>query len=70
MAGLNNDVDKFFITCVTIILVSNCAVSLGTFLSAAAPSLNIALALAAPILVPLMIFSKIFSLLFLNWEYS
>nr|APD26554.1 ATP-binding cassette transporter subfamily G-like1 protein [Brachionus koreanus] len=57
MANLNNNVERFF-TCVCIIvLVVQCSLAFGCFLSAVAPSTNIALALAGPILVPLMIFS-------------
>lgn len=66
MVDLNNDIDKFFICCAAIILCSLCAVSLGSFLSAASPSLNVAIGIAAPILVPLMIFSGYF----LNNEYK
>nr|QNH67903.1 ATP-binding cassette transporter subfamily G-like protein 4 [Brachionus rotundiformis] len=60
MAGLNNDGLKFALCVLTIILVANSAVSFGSFISAAAPSVNAALALSAPLLVPLMIFSGFF----------
>jgi ABC-type multidrug transport system permease subunit len=60
MAGLNPEFDKFIICVVTIILVANCAVSFGSFISAASPNVNVALGLSAPLLVPLMIFSGYF----------
>jgi ABC-type multidrug transport system permease subunit len=60
MANLNNDVDRYFICCAIIILVSNASVSFGRFLSAVAPSINVALGLSGPVLVPLMIFSGVF----------
>ncbi|RNA03564.1 white-like isoform X2, partial [Brachionus plicatilis] len=60
MAGLNNDGLKFALCVLAIILVANSAVSFGSFISAAAPSVNAALALSAPLLVPLMIFSGFF----------
>nr|UOU03353.1 ATP-binding cassette subfamily G-like 2 [Brachionus rubens] len=57
MANLNNDPGRFFICVSIIVLVVQCSLAFGTFLSAVAPSTNIALAIAGPILVPLMIFS-------------
>jgi ATP-binding cassette, subfamily G (WHITE), eye pigment precursor transporter len=60
MAGLNSDIEKFFICVGTIVLVANCAVSFGSFLSCACPSVNAALAISGPVLVPLMIFSGYF----------
>jgi len=60
MTGLNSEIDKFLYCCLAIILTSFTAVSLGTFISAASPSLSVAIAVAAPILVPLMIFSGYF----------
>nr|UOU03354.1 ATP-binding cassette subfamily G-like 4 [Brachionus rubens] len=60
MSNLNNDAVKFSLAVLTVILVANAAVSFGSFVSAAAPSVNAALALSAPLLVPLMIFSGYF----------
>lgn len=60
MCGLNPNFGKFMICVAAIVLVAQCAVSFGSMLSALAPNVNAALALAAPILVPLMIFSGYF----------
>ncbi len=60
MSNLNNDGGRFLICCLIIILVANCSVSFGECISAAAPSLNVALAMSGPVLVPLMIFSGFF----------
>ena len=60
MSNLNNDPIRFMFCCLTLVLVANSAVSFGSFISASAPSVNAALALSAPILVPLMIFSGYF----------
>ena len=57
MANLNNKFDRFVIAVCIIILVVQCSLAFGTFLSALAPSVNVALAIGGPILVPLMIFS-------------
>nr|QUF59467.1 ATP-binding cassette transporter Abcg-like2 [Brachionus angularis] len=57
MANLNNDAERFFICVGVIILVVQCSLAFGTFISAASPSTNVALALSGPVLVPLMIFS-------------
>ncbi len=57
MAGLNPDPWRFFICVAIIVLVVQCSLAFGTFLSAIAPNTNIALAFAGPVLVPLMIFS-------------
>jgi ABC-type multidrug transport system permease subunit len=60
MSGLDEKAEKFLICCAVIVLVSNCAVSFGSFLSTVAPDVNAALALSGPLLVPLMIFSGFF----------
>ena len=57
MANLNNNFERYVIAVVIIILVVQCSLAFGTFLSAIAPSVNIALAFAGPVLVPLMVFS-------------
>lgn len=60
MCGLNSEFDKFVICVCAVVLVSHSAVAFGSMLSAAAPNTNAALALSAPLLVPLMIFSGYF----------
>jgi ABC-type multidrug transport system permease subunit len=60
MIDLNNDPIKYLICCAGIILSANSAVAFGGLISAIAPSVNVALAIAGPILVPLMIFSGFF----------
>ena len=57
MANLNPDPGRFFICMLVIVLVVQCSSSFGTFLSVVSPSTNVALAIAGPVLVPLMIFS-------------
>lgn len=57
MANISNSIENFLICAGIIILSAQAAVSFGNFLSATAPSTNVAIALAGPILVPLMIFS-------------
>ena len=56
MAGLNDKADRFLIATAVVVLVAQCAVSFGSFLSCAAPSVTVALALSGPVLVPLMVF--------------
>ena len=41
MANLNNDGSKYIICCIICVLVSNCAVSFGYFLSAISPNANV-----------------------------
>lgn len=60
MADLNNDFDKFCVACGIVVLGAVTAVSLGLFIGAIAPNLNIALALAPSFLVPLMILGGLF----------
>jgi hypothetical protein len=82
MANLNPDFTRFLICCTVIVLVVQCSLAFGTFLSVVSPSTNVgkhnikgifavdfynarnhnhvcklALSLAGPVLVPLMIFS-------------
>ena len=66
MANLGDNLHSFFITLGMIILVAQTSVSFGTFLSVSAPNTNAAIALAGPVLVPLMIFSGFL----LNSEYE
>ena len=60
MCGLNPEFDKFVICVCTVVLVANSAVAFGSMLSAVAPNVNAALAITAPLLIPLMIFSGFF----------
>jgi ABC-type multidrug transport system permease subunit len=57
MAALSDDVHKFFVTAAILIIVAQTACAVGTFVSVTAPNTNAALAIAAPVMVPLMIFS-------------
>nr|UOU03360.1 ATP-binding cassette subfamily G-like 10 [Brachionus rubens] len=59
MADLNKEGNRFWICMALIILVAQCSVSFGTFLSSVAPNTNTALAVTGPILAPFMIFSGI-----------
>ncbi|RNA30833.1 white isoform X1, partial [Brachionus plicatilis] len=59
MSDLSREGNRFAICVFMIILVAQCSVSFGTFLSAVAPNTNTALALTGPILAPFMIFSGI-----------
>ncbi len=60
MSNLNNDVERFLICLGILIFTSNVASSFGTFISAVAPSTNVAMSISAPVLVPLMIFGGFF----------
>ena len=51
MANLNNGIDRFLIAVLIVVLVTQTSVSFGTFLSACAPSTQIAIALSGPALV-------------------
>ncbi len=55
MSNLNSDYVCFLYCCLTIILVANAAASFGSLISALAPSVNAAVALGAPLLLPLMV---------------
>nr|UOU03361.1 ATP-binding cassette subfamily G-like 11-1 [Brachionus rubens] len=57
MVGINSDVSSVVSFTFFIILVAQCGVSLGHFLSAVSKSVSVASGLAGPILGPLMIFS-------------
>ena len=59
MGDLNKEGNRFLICVGIIILVAQCSVSFGTFLSVTAPNTSTALAITGPILVPFMIFSGI-----------
>lgn len=60
MAGLNSDADKYFTLCGVVIFGAFTAVSMGTIIAIAAPTLNIALAISPSVMIPLMIFSGFF----------
>lgn len=60
MVGLYESVDAFFICCGVLILVANISVSFGYVISTAANSVNTALAIAPPLLVPLIMFGGFF----------
>lgn len=60
MAGLNDNPDRYLILGLVGILVANSTTAFGSLISALAPNVNIALAIAGPILTPLMIFGGFF----------
>lgn len=60
MCNLYDDAIRFLICCGTVVLVALTTTSFGSFISAASPSVNAALAISSPILAPLMIFSGTF----------
>ncbi|KAK4306530.1 hypothetical protein Pmani_021647 [Petrolisthes manimaculis] len=60
MIGLYQPAENFFICTAILILVANTAVSYGYLLSCLAKDINMALALAAPLLIPLMLFGGFF----------
>ncbi|CAF1035336.1 unnamed protein product, partial [Brachionus calyciflorus] len=60
MAGLNDNFGVFIQILLTIILCTQVAVSCGLFLSAASPNSEAAIALVAPAVMPLLIFSGFF----------
>uniref|UniRef100_A0A0P4VZS6 ABC-2 type transporter transmembrane domain-containing protein n=2 Tax=Scylla olivacea TaxID=85551 RepID=A0A0P4VZS6_SCYOL len=60
MIGLYAPAENFFICAGLLILVANAAVSFGYMISCLARNLNIALAIAAPLLIPLMLFGGLF----------
>ncbi|XP_063889214.1 protein white-like isoform X3 [Scylla paramamosain] len=60
MVGFTNDVVDFFICATVVILVANCAVSFGYMISCMSKNLSIALAIASPLIIPLMLFGGFF----------
>merc|ERR1712150_124953 len=60
MVGMNSDPMRFIIACLINILLVQVVVGFGYMTSCLAPSLPIALAIAAPMLIPLMIFGGFF----------
>jgi len=72
MVGLNPDPARFFMFAFLIILTSNTAYSMGYFISAVSPSVQVALALAPVVLIPFFLFGGFFINLdsipiFLRW---
>lgn len=60
MVGFTNDVVDFFICALVVVLVANCAVSFGYMISCMSRNLSIALAIASPLIIPLMLFGGFF----------
>ncbi|ROT66059.1 putative protein white-like [Penaeus vannamei] len=60
MVGMNPLVGRFFATVGILILVANAAVSFGYMISCLSKDVNVALALSAPLLIPLMLFGGFF----------
>lgn len=60
MIELYAPAENFFICAGLLMLVANAAVSFGYMISCLASSLNMALAIAAPLLIPLMLFGGLF----------
>ncbi len=60
MCNLNNDPLRYLVCCLTVILVANVTTAFASLISALAPNVNIALAIAGPILTPIMIFGGFF----------
>ncbi|KAK2701231.1 protein white-like isoform X2 [Artemia franciscana] len=58
--GLNPAVDRFFMACFIVVLVGNVAVSYGYMMSCIATSTQMALALAAPFIIPFLLFGGFF----------
>ncbi|XP_050698091.1 protein white-like isoform X2 [Eriocheir sinensis] len=60
MVGFTNNVVDFFVCALIVILVANCAVSFGYMISCMSRNLSIALAIASPLIIPLMLFGGFF----------
>uniref|UniRef100_A0A0N7ZS33 Protein white n=1 Tax=Daphnia magna TaxID=35525 RepID=A0A0N7ZS33_9CRUS len=58
--GLNPEAERFFIACGIVILVANVATSFGYMISCLAGSTQVALAMAAPLIIPLLLFGGFF----------
>ncbi|CAL1279820.1 unnamed protein product [Larinioides sclopetarius] len=56
LIGLNNDVGAFFIFLAIMILIANTAASFGYMISCMSSNLNVALSLATPLIMPLVLF--------------
>ncbi|XP_037797827.1 protein white-like [Penaeus monodon] len=60
MVGFTDDYVNFFISAGIVILVANCAISFGYMISCMSKNLSVALAIAAPLIIPLMLFGGFF----------
>ena len=60
MVGMNQDFDRFLMACLIVLLVTQVVVSFGYFISCIAPNLQVALALAPPLIIPVMLFGGFF----------
>lgn len=60
MIGINDNFGVFIQVLLTIVLSSQVAISCGLLLSAASPTIEVAIALVAPAVMPLLIFSGFF----------
>ncbi|CAG7696963.1 unnamed protein product [Allacma fusca] len=60
MIGMNPDVDRFFIACAIITLITNIACSFGYMISCLSSSLNMALAMGPPLIIPFLLFGGFF----------
>ena len=60
MVDLNNDIDRFFLHLLIVILTSTAAQSLGYLISALVPSVSVALAITPVIVIPFMLFGGLF----------
>ncbi|XP_042213035.1 protein white-like [Homarus americanus] len=60
MIGLYSPVENFFICMAILILTANAAMSFGYMISCLAPNVHLALALSAPLIIPLMLFGGFF----------
>ncbi|KAK7076882.1 ABC-2 type transporter, partial [Halocaridina rubra] len=60
MVGFTDNYINFFICAGIVVLVANCAISFGYMISCMARNLSVALAIAAPFIIPLMLFGGFF----------
>lgn len=60
MVGMNPDIERFLICNLVVLLVTQVVVSFGYFISCVSPSLQVALALAPPLIIPVMLFGGFF----------
>jgi len=60
MVGFNEDLDRFMIAVAVVLLVPQVVVSFGSFIPCISPNLQVALALAPPLIIPIMLFGGFF----------
>lgn len=60
LVGMNSDFTRFVICCCIILLVTQVVVGFGYMISCIAPSLQVALGLAPPLIIPFMLFGGFF----------